>query len=245
MTTYKSEELDRQYYEDIAALRKRYKDLEASKWQTVLNIDILPSTSNLRQVSVCWKHHGVDDYLLTRYIQMSAAERVQPVIMPSSAAPSNKVQGLMAPRVSGYDRGFGGSSKLIRHGPQTIASHDLSTIQANGSRKTSGPSMHADSASVLPSIWPVDHPMAQMPPGQLTRNDHRILPGTPTTNGWLRYQNYASASPDRIPPLHPSYLKGDGAVNGSATECQVLPPILGPQSYHRCHVDETVRPVET
>ncbi|KAK0702929.1 hypothetical protein B0T21DRAFT_109307 [Apiosordaria backusii] len=234
VTAYKNKELDRQYEEEIAALRKRYEDLEANKWQTVLNIDVPPPST-------------------AGPPPMPTPERSQPATLPSSTAHPNNGQGpLMAPTVSGYARGFSGSSEPVRHGPLTIAPHYPPAMRsslepphlANGSREASVPSMHAHPApgpsSMRPNMY--HHPMPQMPPPQpqLTSNGRRILPGAPTTNGWPRNQGYVvggySTPPGRIPPLHSSYPKGDGAVNPSVHER--LPPILGPQPHRPGHIEE-------
>ncbi|KAK4176397.1 hypothetical protein QBC36DRAFT_290542 [Triangularia setosa] len=238
VTEFKSKDLDRQYDEELALLRKRFEDLEASKWQSVLNIDVPPPST-------------------TGPPSMPAPERSQPAILPSSTAPPNNSQGpLMAPTVSGYARGYGGSSESVRHGPLTIAPHYPPAIrsslepppQTNGSREASAPSMHAHPAPVSSSMRNMYHPMPQMPPPQpqLTSNGRRILPGAPTTNGWSRNPGYApgvySTPPGRIPPLHSTYPKSDGPVNPSAHERQVLPPILPPQLHRPGQVEEMAQP---
>lgn len=52
---FKARDLDREYDEELAALRKRYEEMEASQWQNVLNIDVPPpSTSGPPPVSFRW-----------------------------------------------------------------------------------------------------------------------------------------------------------------------------------------------
>ncbi|KAK4199289.1 hypothetical protein QBC40DRAFT_307633 [Triangularia verruculosa] len=239
VTEHQSKDLDREYDEEIAALRKQYEDLEASKWQSTLNIDVpAPSTKTAPS--------------------RPTPERPQPAVLPSSAAPPNNGQGpLMAPSVSGYSRGFGGPSEPIRHGPLTVGHHYPPPMrsslepphQANGSRETSVPSMHAHPAPI-PSPMRANvyhHPMPQMPPPQpqLTSNGRRILPGAPTTSSWPRNTAYPpgaySTPPGRIPPLHSSYSKVETSINPSAHERQLLPPILPPQQ-HRPSQAEEVQP---
>ncbi|KAK0671915.1 hypothetical protein QBC41DRAFT_42500 [Cercophora samala] len=239
VTEFKAKELDREYDEELASLRKKYEDEEASKWQSVLNIDVPPPSSS-----------GPPP--------MPSSERPQPAMLPSSTAPPNNSQGpLMAPSVSGYPRGFVGSSEPVRHGPLTIAPHYPPPMrsslepppQTNGSREASVASMHAHPAPVPSSMRNMyHHPMPQMAPPQpqLTSNGRRILPGAPTTNGWHRNPGYApgmySTPPGRMPPLHPTYPKSDGPSNPPAHERQVLPPILPPQLHRPGPVEEGHQP---
>ncbi|KAK4654470.1 hypothetical protein QC762_403510 [Podospora pseudocomata] len=235
---FKARDLDREYDEELAALRKRYEEMEASQWQNVLNIDVPPPSTS-----------GPPP--------LPASERPQPPILSSSTAPPNNPHGpLMAPSVSGYPRGFVGSSEPVRHGPLTIAPHYPPTMrsslepppQTNGSREPPVSSMHAHPAPVSSSMRNMYHPMPQMAPPQpqLTSNGRRILPGAPTTNGWHRNPSYGpamySTPPGRMPPLHPTYPKSDGTNNPSAHERQVLPPILPPQLHRPGPVEEGQQP---